>query len=93
MFAGGFDLEAAHGVLGADADTDDDTLDSLTGLLDKSMVKMRAGAAHSPATSYSKRCAPTGVIDCGRTDFSTKTFCDTPHYYTELAERAVDGDA
>ena len=47
VFAGGFDLEAAHGVCGADTDTEDDTLDLLTGLLDKSMVKMRTGTDRS----------------------------------------------
>ena len=41
VFAGGFDLEAAHGVCAADGDGEDDTLDLLTGLLDKSMVKLR----------------------------------------------------
>ena len=30
VFAGGFDLEAAHGVCGAEDDTDDDTLELLT---------------------------------------------------------------
>ena len=47
VFAGGFDLDAAHGVCGADGDTEDDTLELLTGLLDKSMVKMRSGADRS----------------------------------------------
>src|SRR6185312_3817243 len=47
VFAGGFDLEAAHGVCGVGDNTEDDTLDLLIGLLDKSMVKMRAGTARS----------------------------------------------
>ena len=72
VFAGGFDLEAAHGVCGGDEDSEDDTLELLTGLLDKSMVKMRAGAA-APATSSWRRCAPMAVIDCGRTALSTRT--------------------
>ena len=42
VFAGGFDLEAAHGVCGADGHTEDDTLDLLTGLVDKSMVAVRS---------------------------------------------------
>lgn len=44
VFAGSFDLEAAHGVC-ADADTsEDDSLDLLTGLVDKSMVFIRTGS-------------------------------------------------
>lgn len=43
VFAGGFDLEAAHGVCGDDDATEDDTLDLLTGLVDKSMVTVRGG--------------------------------------------------
>ena len=38
VFAGGFDLDAAHGVCGDPADTEEDTLDLLAGLVDKSMV-------------------------------------------------------
>ena len=44
VFAGGFDLDAAHGVCGEDGTTEDDTLDLLTGLVDKSMVIVRGGA-------------------------------------------------
>lgn len=43
VFAGGFDLEAAHGVCADDGLTEDDTLDLLTGLVDKSMVMVRGG--------------------------------------------------
>ncbi len=42
VFAGGFDLDAAHGVCGEDGADEDDTLDLLTGLVDKSMVTMRS---------------------------------------------------
>ena len=66
VFAGGFDLEAAHGVCGADGATEDDTLELLTGLLDKSMVKMRP-APTGPDTSCWRRCVHTAVIGCGRT--------------------------
>ena len=38
VFAGGFDLDAAHGVCGDPADAEDDSLDLLAGLVDKSMV-------------------------------------------------------
>ena len=44
VFAGGFDLDAAHGVCGEDGTVEDDTLDLLTGLVDKSMVVVRGGA-------------------------------------------------
>lgn len=44
VFAGGFDLDAAHGVCGDAAATEDDTLDLLSGLVDKSMVAVRSGA-------------------------------------------------
>ena len=44
VFAGGFDLDAAHGVCGEDGFAEDDTLDLLTGLVDKSMVTVRSGA-------------------------------------------------
>jgi predicted ATPase/DNA-binding SARP family transcriptional activator len=43
VFAGGFDLTAAHGVCGTAGGTEDDTLDLLTGLVDKSMVTVRGG--------------------------------------------------
>lgn len=38
VLAGGFDLQAAHGACGEPADTEDDTLELLAGLVDKSMV-------------------------------------------------------
>uniref|UniRef100_UPI001FE66E4E ATP-binding protein n=1 Tax=Pseudonocardia pini TaxID=2758030 RepID=UPI001FE66E4E len=38
VFAGGFDLEAAHRACGEPGDTEDDTLELLAGLVDKSMV-------------------------------------------------------
>ncbi|OAN39635.1 BTAD domain-containing putative transcriptional regulator [Mycolicibacterium iranicum] len=45
VFAGGFDLEAAYGVCGGVGATEFDTLELLTGLVDKSMVTVRGGAA------------------------------------------------
>ncbi|HEX2213231.1 MAG TPA: BTAD domain-containing putative transcriptional regulator, partial [Mycobacterium sp.] len=44
VFAGSFDFEAAHGVCADEGDTEDDTLELLTGLIDKSMVTIRGGA-------------------------------------------------
>ena len=49
VFAGGFDLEAVHGVCADAEQTEDDILDLLTGLVDKSMVFIRSG---SMATRY-----------------------------------------
>ena len=90
VFAGGFDLEAAHGVCGAEDDTDDDTLELLTGLLDKSMVTMRGGTG---ASRY-------GVLETLRAygrdrlrENEIYEHCAARHarYYTELAQRAAAG--
>ena len=90
VFAGGFDLEAAHGVCGADGDSEDDTLDVLTGLLDKSMVKMRIGTVRSryflleTLRAYGRdRLRENGIAD----DMTSRH----AEYYTELAERAAIG--
>ena len=90
VFAGGFDLEAAHGVCGAEDDTDDDTLELLTGLLDKSMVTMRGGTGASrygvleTLRAYGRdRLRENGIYE----------HCAARHarYYTELAQRAATG--
>jgi predicted ATPase/DNA-binding SARP family transcriptional activator len=47
LFAGGFDLEAAHGVCADQETTEEDTLDLLVGLVDKSMVIARGGPGRS----------------------------------------------
>lgn len=49
VFAGGFDLDAAHRVCGRPGAVEDDTLELLTALVDRSMVAMRGG----PSTRYS----------------------------------------
>src|SRR6185295_16331561 len=46
-FAGGFDLDAAHGVCAEGDAGEDDTLDLITSLVDKSMVTVRGGAART----------------------------------------------
>ena len=83
-------LEAAHSVCGADDDIEDDTLELLTGLLDKSMVKMRIGADRSryflleTLRAYGRdRLRENGIAD----DVMTRH----AQYYTELAERAAIG--
>ncbi len=90
MFAGGFDLEAAHGVCGVGDNTEDDTLDLLTGLLDKSMVKMRAGTARSryflleTLRAYGRdRLRENGLLD--------EHLRRHARHYTDLAERAAAG--
>ncbi|HLU57702.1 MAG TPA: BTAD domain-containing putative transcriptional regulator [Pseudonocardia sp.] len=47
LFAGGFDLAAAHGACAEPYHTEDDTLDLLVGLVDKSMVIARDGPQRS----------------------------------------------
>ncbi len=47
LFAGGFDLAAAHGVCGDPGSTEEDTLDLLTALVDKSMVVAGTGPGRS----------------------------------------------
>ncbi|MGB8504738.1 ATP-binding protein, partial [Mycobacterium sp.] len=90
VFAGGWDLEAAHGVSGTDGASEDDTLELLTGLIDKSMVMMRSGIDRS---RY-------GVLETlrayGRERLREKGIDDryaARHavYFTELAERAAAG--
>jgi predicted ATPase/DNA-binding SARP family transcriptional activator len=90
VFCGGFDLEAAHAV-GADQDTtEDDTLDLLTGLVDKSMVIVRGGPG---PTRY-------GVLETLRAygwnrlkDNASADDIASRHarYYIELVERATVG--
>ncbi len=90
VFAGGFDLEAAHAVCGDNGSTEDDTLDLLTGLVDKSMVVVRTG---SRATRY-------GVLETlrayGRDRLQEDGSHDAiksrhAHYYVGLVERATAG--
>ncbi len=90
VFAGGFDLEAAHSVCGADDDTEDDTLELLTGLLDKSMVKMRAG------TDRSRYLLLETLRAYGRDRLREHGLSDAlmsrhAQYFAELAERAAIG--
>lgn len=88
VFAGGFDLAAAHGVCGTG--DEDDTLDVLAGLLDKSMVTRRPGAGHT-------RYAMLETLRAyGRNRMQEKGFdADVTRrharYYTELALHAAVG--
>lgn len=89
-FAGGFDLDAAHGVCGEDGETEDDTLDLLSGLIDKSMVVVRGGFERTryglleTLRAYGReRLRENGLID--RLDIRHA------EYYTDLAEQAAAG--
>lgn len=90
VFAGGFDLDAAHGVCGADSDTDDDTLDLLTGLVDKSMVKMRASADRARYFVLETLRA-YGRDRLRENGFLEEYVSRHAKYYTELAENAAAG--
>ncbi len=90
VFAGSFDLEAAHGVCGADGGCEDDTLDLLGGLVDKSMVVVRSVADR---TRY-------GVLETLRAfgrerlhEHGTDKQLSMRHaaYYTGLGERVGAG--
>ncbi len=90
VFAGGFDLDAAHGVSGEDGADQHDTFDLLTGLVDKSMVTMRSDGG---VTRY-------GVLETLRA-YGRERLCDNgvddtyarrhTEYFAELAQRAASG--
>ncbi len=90
VFAGGFDLEAAHHVCGADGACEPDTLELLAGLVDKSMVMVRSV---TDRTRY-------GVLETLRAFGRERLHEHGAHdryamrhavYYCELAERAAVG--
>jgi len=90
VFAGGFDLEAVHGVCGEEGANEDDTLELLAGLVDKSMVIVRGGTG---ATRYD-------VLETlrayGRDRLREKKIEDQiaerhAVYFTDLLERAAVG--
>jgi tetratricopeptide (TPR) repeat protein len=90
VFAGGFDLAAAHGVCGEDGSTEDDTLDLLTGLVDKSMVTVRG------AGGITRYVVLETLRAYGRERLQELGIDDrfaVPHaiYFTELAEHAAAG--
>jgi predicted ATPase len=90
VFAGGLDLEAAHGVCGGDDSTEDDTLDLLTGLVDKSMVTVRSGAESTRYVGLETLRA------YGRerlSEFGIDSVCASSHEdaFLQLAQRAAAG--
>ena len=90
VFAGGADLAGVHGVSAEPGTTEDDTLDLLTRLVDKSMVTASRGAGRSryhvleTLRAYGRRLlGETGTDDAiGRRHAS---------YFTGLTERAARG--
>lgn len=90
VFAGGFDLEAAHGICGTAGRTEDDTLDLLTGLVDKSMVTVRSGTGRTryvvleTLRAYGRERLADADADAG---------VQARHaaYFTELAQSAAAG--
>jgi predicted ATPase/class 3 adenylate cyclase len=90
VFAGGFDLDATHAVCGEPGATEDDTLELLTGLVDKSMVTV------CTRTSRSRYAVLETLRSYGRDRLREKEIDDqyaSRHavYFTELAERAAAG--
>lgn len=87
VFAGSFDLEAAHGICGIDGAGEPDTLELLTYLVDKSMVvvrnvddRTRYAVLETLRAFGRERLRENGIAQQ----------CAMRHavYYTELAERA-----
>lgn len=88
IFAGGFDLAAVHTVCGTG--DEDDTLDLLTGLLDKSMVTRRAGPGPTRYTML-ETLRSYGRDMMRRLDIHDEATHRHARYYTELAQRAAAG--
>ena len=90
VFAGGFDLDAAHGVCAEKGAAEDDTLELLTGLVDKSMVivrssidRFRYGVLETLRAYGRDRLHELGIGDQHALRHAV--------YFTELAERAAAG--
>lgn len=88
VFAGGFDLEAAHGVCGDDGTSEHDTLDLLIGLVDKSMVTVRSGSDRTrylvleTMRAYGRECLRQSNIE-------DRNAMRHAAYFTDLAVRAA----
>ncbi|MCV7375160.1 AfsR/SARP family transcriptional regulator [Mycolicibacterium arabiense] len=89
VFSGSFDLEAAHGVCADPGDLEDDTLESLSGLVDKSMVAVRSGTG---TTRYAlletlRAFGRERLREAGAHDYIGSRHAT---YFIELAERGAD---
>ena len=90
VFSGGFDLEAAHAVCARADAVEDDTLDLLTGLVDKSMVSIRssAGPTRYGVLETLRAYGRNRLQDSARADELASRHA---RYYTDLVERAAAG--
>ena len=90
VFCGGFDLEAAHAVCADEVETDDDTLELLAGLVDKSMVIVRSSVGRTrygvleTLRAYGRNCLQESAI-------ADKVASRHARYYTDLVARAAVG--
>ncbi|KAA1249676.1 AfsR/SARP family transcriptional regulator [Mycobacterium simiae] len=90
VFAGCFDLDATHGVCGSNGDLVEDTLELLTGLVDKSMVVVRS------VTDRTRYVVLETLRAFAREHLRGAGLADAyairhVTYYTELAECAARG--
>lgn len=90
VFAGSFDLEAAHGVCADDGDSELDTLELLSGLVDKSMVTIRGGPA---VTRYAVLETLRAYGRDRLQDRGLREHYETRHalYFVDLIERGATG--
>ncbi|AFM18258.1 putative ATPase [Mycolicibacterium chubuense NBB4] len=90
VFAGGFDLEAVREVCVDEATGEDDVLDLVTGLVDKSMVTVRSGAG---ATRYSvlHTLRSYGRQRLEEDGSAEDVAARHARHYVELIERAAAG--
>jgi predicted ATPase/DNA-binding SARP family transcriptional activator len=88
VFAGEFDLDAAHGVCGEEGAAEHDTLDLLTGLVEKSMVTVRTERSRFGVLETLRTYGREHLQDNEIEDLYTARHA---LYYTELAEQAAAG--
>lgn len=90
VFAGGCDLHGVHGVCAEPGTTEDDTLDQLTRLVDKSMVTVDSGTGRSryrlleTLRAYGRELLEESGAD-------ERLARRHAAYFTDLAERAAGG--
>ncbi|ORX10912.1 transcriptional regulator [Mycobacterium szulgai] len=87
VFAGSFDLEAAHSVCGAHGSGEDDTLELLTCLVDKSMVVTRT-VEERTRFCFLETLRAYGRERLGENGTGEQLAMRHAAYFTELAERA-----
>lgn len=90
VFAGGFDIDAAHGVCADEGTDEDDTLELLTGLIDKSMVTARGGTRIS-RYNILETLRAYGRDRLRESALESQYGMRHAAYFTALAERAATG--